>query len=190
MATEFNDHMMDGEALRRRCDQLMSEFEDRHPAKARANKFVNGLVDASHEPVDATRADRERALAGAELFVRYGILSNLFESASIELEECIFDLLTKIMRATYELGIRAAPDGRSARAAREGSGDSRFIELVQAVTIYCQEPGIEPKASEKFANIIRPDILELLGLPKDAKRPAVSALVTALRAIRKSSLIL
>ena len=78
----------------------------------------------------------------------------------------------------------------AARERRGRSGNSRFIELVQAVTIYCQEHGIEPKASEKFANIIRPAILELLGLPKDAKRPAVSALVTALRAIRKSSLIL
>ena len=74
------------------------------------------------------------------------------------------------MRATYRLPAYAQLLMGVARERREKvRGNSGFIELVQAVTIYCQEPGIEPKASEKFANIIRPDILELLGLPKDAE---------------------
>ena len=56
------------EALRR-YDQLAKDFEERHPAKWGANKFVNGLVDAARSPVgvDATRADRERERAAAEL---------------------------------------------------------------------------------------------------------------------------
>jgi hypothetical protein len=43
----------------------------------------------------------------------------LFESSSIELEELVFNLLLKIMRAVYELGMRAAPDGVTARADRQ-----------------------------------------------------------------------
>jgi hypothetical protein len=140
-----------------------------------------------------SRTDRDRERTAAELFVRYDILSDLFKSASIELEEFVFDLLLKIMRASHELGIHAAPDGRAARAAWEGSGDSKFINLVSIVQIYCREHGIEPKASEKFANIIRPDILELFGKPKDAPSkipPSLSAIVKALRAVRKSSFVL
>ena len=102
-------------------------------------------------------------------------------------------MMLKVMRASYELGMHAAPEGRSARAAREGSGDSKFIELVSIVNIYCREHGIEPKASEKFANIIRPDILELFCKPKDAPskiEPSLSGIVRALRAMRKSSFVL
>jgi hypothetical protein len=54
-------------------------------------------------------------------------------------------------------------------------------------------PELEPKASEKFANIIRPDILELFGKPKDAPskiQPSLSAIVKTLRSVRKRSFTL
>jgi hypothetical protein len=94
-------------------------------------------------------------------------MSNLFESASIELEEFVFDLLLKIMRASHDLGMHGAPDGRAARSARHDRASFEFVKLVSIVMIYLEaHPELEPKASENFANIIRPDILELLGLPK------------------------
>lgn len=179
----------------RRYKELAKDFSEQHPAKWAANKFVTGLVDAARVPMGAvsSRTDRDRERAAAELFVRYDILSNLFESAPMELEEYYFPIFVQCLRAVYELGIHAAPDGRAARAAWEGSGDSKFINLVSIVQIYCREHGIEPKASEKFANIIRPDILELFGKPKDAPSkipPSLSAIVKALRAVRKSSFVL
>jgi hypothetical protein len=194
----MNDMMLEGDdeaALRRRYQELAKEFEERHPAKSAANKFVNGLFEASRirEGVISSRADREAARSGDELFVRYGIICDLFESAQHDLSEFIFSLMLKVMRASYELGIHAAPDGRAARAAREGSGDSKFINLVSIVNIYCREHGLEPKASEKFARVIRPDVLELYGKPKDAPSkiyPSLAAIVTALRAVRKSSFTL
>jgi hypothetical protein len=187
--------MTDAEVVLQRCKQLERAFEIEHPAKSAANKFVNGLFEASRirEGVISSRADREAARSGDELFVRYGILCDLFESAQHDLSEFIFSLMLKVMRASYELGMHAAPEGRSARAAREGSGDSKFIELVSIVNIYCREHGIEPKASEKFARIIRPDLLEVFGKPKDAPSkiyPSFSAIVKALRSVRKSSFTL
>ena len=76
--------MTSAEALRR-YDELAKEFRERHPAKWEANKFVNGLIDAARIPfdVDATRLDRERERAGAELHVRYNIFCDVFESADI-----------------------------------------------------------------------------------------------------------
>jgi hypothetical protein len=186
----------DDEALLRRCKELTRDFKERHPAKSRAAAFVNGLIEAARVPMGAamSRADRERERAAAELFVRYDILSNLFESASIELEECVFNLLLKIMRASHELGIHAAPDGVAGRAARSDQASSKFIKLVSTVMIYLEaHPELEPKASEKFANIIRPDILELFGKPRDAPSkipPSLSAIVRALRSVRKRSFTL
>jgi hypothetical protein len=193
----MNDMMLEGAALRRRYQELAKEFEERHPAKSAANKFVNGLFEASRVPLAATvssRADRDRERAAAELFVRYDILSDLFKSASIELEEFVFDLLLKIIRASNELGIHAAPDGRAARLARHDRASSKFVKLVSTVMIYLEaHPELEPKASEKFANIIRPDILELFGKPKKAPSkipPSLSAIVKALRSVRKRSFVL
>jgi hypothetical protein len=188
------------EALRR-YKELAKDFSEQHPAKSRANKFVNGLIEKAllQEEVRIksgafeSRVDRERERARNELFVRYDNFSDLFKSAEPDLEEFVFGLLLKIMQACHDLGIHAAPDGRAARAAREGSGDSKFINLVSTVNIYCREHGLEPKASEKFARVIRPDILELFGKPKDAPskiHPSLSGIVKALRSVRKSSFTL
>jgi hypothetical protein len=166
MDSELNA-MTPDEALRR-YKELARDFKERHPAKSRAADFVNGLIEAARVPMDAamSRADRDRERAAAELYVRYDILSNLFQSASIDFEEFIFDLLLKIMRASHELGIHAAPDGVAARSARSDQASSKFIKLVSTVMIYLEaHPELEPKASEKFANIIQPDI-ELLASPR------------------------
>jgi hypothetical protein len=178
----------DDEALLRRCKELTRDFKERHPAKPRAADFVNGLIEAARAPVGAamSRADRDRERAAAELFVRYDILSDLFKSASMELEEYFFPIFVQCLRAVYELGIHAAPDGRAARAAREGSGDSKFINLVSIVQIYCQEHGIEPKASASLPISSGPPSSNCWAC--NAKRPSVSALVTALRAIRRQTL--
>jgi hypothetical protein len=97
----------DDEALLRRCKELTRDFKERHPAKSRAADFVNGLIEAARAPVRAvmSRADRERERAAAELFVRYDILSDLFKSASMELEEYFFPIFVQCLRAVYELGI-------------------------------------------------------------------------------------
>ena len=84
-----------------------------------------------------------------------------------------------------------APDGQGARAARSDRAEADFVMLVQAVGIYLDaHPELELRASANFANIIRPDILELLGLPKVACSPSLSAIVKALRVMRKRSFIL
>jgi hypothetical protein len=193
----LDDDMMTDDAVRARVEQLTREFEIEHPAKAAACKFVSKLFDAARIPDGAisTRSDREREAARAELHVRFGNLCDLFDAMESDLEAYIFDRLLKIMMAAHELGMHSAPDGRHGRAAKEDKADSKFIELVSAVNIYCREHGIEPKASEKFARVIRPDILELFGKPKDANAPSkiypsLSAIVKALRVVRKSSFVL
>ena len=112
----------------------------------------------------------------------------------MELEEGVFNPLLEIMRAVHELGMRGAPDGVAARSARSDQASSKFVKLVSTVMIYLEaHPELEPKASEKFANTIRPDILELFGKPKDAPSkipPSLSAIVKALRSVRKRSFTL
>ena|ERR1700730_1601347 len=81
-------------------------------------------------------------------------------------------LILAIMRATIEYGKLTAPDGRAARSARHDRAGVKFVTLVQAVMIYLEEhPELEPKASAKFANIIRPDILDAMELPRMRSRP-------------------
>jgi hypothetical protein len=185
----ISDDMTDAE-LRRRYDELAKEFLEQHPAKWNANKFVDGLFSAAREPADSTRADRERARSAAELHVRYAIFCGVFEDVPPDVEEFLFNLLLKIMRSTYELGIAAAPEGRSAHEARKGSGDHMFAQLTATVGIYLDaHPELmPPKAIPDYANAIRPDILEVLGLSKDAKRPSVSAITRALRAVKRGTL--
>jgi hypothetical protein len=178
--------------IRRLCEA----FRERHPAKSRAGDFVNGLIEAARVPMDAamSQADREHERAVGALYVNFDNLRNLFESASIELEEFVFDLLLKIMRAVHELGKHDAPDGRAARSARSDRASCEFVKLVSTVMIYLEaHPELEPKASENFANIIRPDILELFGKSRKAPSkipPSLSALVKALRSVRKRSFAL
>jgi hypothetical protein len=186
----------------RRCKELTRVFKEQHPAKARAQDFVSGLIEKARLQEEVrikrgafeSRADRERERARNELFVRYDNFIDLFKSAEPDLEEYIFELLLKIVRASYELGIHAAPDGVAARSARSDQASSKFVQLVSTVMIYLEaHPELEPKASEKFANIIRPDILELFGKPKDAPskiQPSLSAIVKALRSVRKRSFTL
>ena len=193
--------MTPDEALRR-YKELAKEFREQHPAKSRAADFVNGLIEKARLQEEVrikrgafeSRADRERERARNELFVRYDNFSDLFKSAEPDLEEFVFDLLLKIMQACHDLGIHAAPDGVAARSARSDQASSKFVKLVSTVMIYLEaHPELEPKASEKFANIIRPDILELFGKPKDAPSkipPSLSAIVKALRSVRKRSFTL
>jgi hypothetical protein len=201
MDNELNAMTPDDEALLRRCKELTRDFKERHPAKSRAADFVNGLIEKARLQEEVrikrgafeSRADRERERARNELFVRYDNFSDLFKSAEPDLEEFVFDLLLKIMQACHDLGMLSAPDGRAARSARSARSGSRFVNLITTVAIYCREHGLEPHASEKFANIIRPDILELFGKPKDAPSkipPSLSAIVKALRSVRKGSFVL
>ena len=164
------DAVTKDEVLLRRCEELTREFGERHAAKAKASKFVDALLEA---PLGNNSArDRERERAAAELYVRYGVLSDLFDGAPIELEEFSFTLLLAIMRAAIEYGKLTAPDGRAARSARHDRAGVKFVTLVQAVMIYLEEhPELEPKASAKFANIIRPDILDAMELPRMRSRP-------------------
>lgn len=187
----------DDEALLRRCKELTRDFKERHPVKSRAGDFVNGLIEKARLKGEVrikmgafeSRADRERERARNELFVRYDNFSDLFKSAEPDLEEFVFDLLLKIMQACHELGIHAAPDGCAARETRHDRAGQRFVQLVSTVMVYLEaHPELgPPRASEKFANIIRPDILAVLGLPKGAAKPSLSAIVLALRAVRKRS---
>jgi hypothetical protein len=186
MDSELND--MTSDELRRRFDELARDFRERHPAKSRASEFVNNLVKAARSGPGLSRSDRERERAGEELFVRYYAFCTLFEPASLELEEEIFDLLLKIIRRSHELGVHAAPDGVAARAARSDRAQSDFVMLVQVVGIYLEASGLEPKASLKFASKIRPDLLDAMELPKVACSPSLSAIVKALRAIRLQTL--
>ncbi len=170
MTLEFNDMTPDDDdlsdsAIRARIEELTREFMERHPVKWEANKFVNGLIDAARLPdgVVSTRLDRERARAGAELHVRYNIFSDVFESADIQLESYIFSTLAKIIRAAYELGIHAAPDGRHAREKHSDQCGAKARAVEVAVRIYLEaHPDTRgpPKATTEYANAIRPAILE------------------------------
>jgi hypothetical protein len=186
MIHEIDDDDAESWALRR-CKQLMADFKEQHPARAAASKFVDDLIVASHAPADATRADRERARSGGQLFVSWDILSRMFDAApNGTVEEFVFKHLLDILHSVYELGQHAAPDGKAARERRSELAGAKGRALEAAVRVYCEARGLEPKAGEKFAGIIRPHVLELLGLPKKAKSPAVSTIVKALQEVQES----
>ena len=162
-------------------------FREAHPAKARASELVDDLYRAARSGPGLSRADRERERAGSELYVRYNALSDVFADFPIDLEEGVFGLLLKIVRASYDLGKLTAPDGVVAREVHRERSSTRFYMLVQAVMAYLDASGLEPKASEKFASRMRPGLLDAMELPKDARAPSLSAIVKALRAIRRQT---
>ena len=68
---------------RRRYQELYTEFEARHPAQLRANKFIDGIFQTSRIRGDviSTRLDREAARSGDDLYVAYHQLSDVFGAA-------------------------------------------------------------------------------------------------------------
>jgi hypothetical protein len=184
----YDTDMTDEEA-RRRIQQLTAEFEAAHPTKAATNRLVESLSSPKKWKGGVEmRADRERGRAADVLQVRYNQLGDLFETMTPELEGYVYSRMREIIEAAHLLGKHDSPDGKAAHEARKGSGDAAFSTLVAAIKIYCGEREIEPKASWDFANIIRPDILEVLHFPKGAKRPSVSAIVKALQAVRRQTM--
>ena len=167
---------------RRRYQEVYAEFEARHPTQLRANKFIDGLFQASRIRGYSSRLDREAARSGDDLHVAYHQLSDVFGAAPPELREHLFRLLQRVMMACHALGQHAAPEGRSAHEARKGSGDHMFAQLTATVGIYLEAHPelVPPKATSDYANAIRPAILELLNLSKDAKRPSTSAIRRAI----------
>jgi hypothetical protein len=140
MTHVFNDTSLDDDdaaALRLRYQQLVREFEAEHPVKASANKFVTSIYDAARGD-DATRVNRERERARAELFVSFDIMSNVFANVPQDIEDFIFSTLLRLMLATYALGQHAAPEGRSARAARSDRSGARAHAVEAAVRIYLE----------------------------------------------------
>jgi hypothetical protein len=186
---EIDDDVDDaaGWALRR-YQEIYAVFEARHPAQLRTNKFVEGLFRASRirEDAMASRADREAARAGDELVISYSQLGDIFAAAPPELREHLFGLLLRTMKAVHELGRHAAPEGRSARDKRSDLAASKGRALGVAIRVYCELHALELKTSENFAANIRPHILELLGLSKKSKSPALRTIVKALHDVQES----
>src|ERR1700731_1074198 len=151
--------------LRRRCDEITKEFNEKHPAKAAAGRFVNMLFqDAPGVGEAATQQERQHQRAADELCAYHGMVCDMFESAPIEIEEVIFKRELRLMMACFACGMHSAPDGRKGREAWSDQAGTQFIMLVQTVMIYLREhPSLEAKASINFANSIRADILDALG---------------------------
>ena len=189
----MHDTSMTGEdeELRRRVGELTRKFESEHPAKSQANKLVESLYSFGRDwDAIETRAGRERALTAAELSVAYDQLSSVMESASVELENVMYNIVSRLLATVYTLGKFDSPDGKAAHAARAGSGDHDLAMLAAAVGIYLDaHPELTPpKATPDYADAIRLAILDALGVDKNAKRPSVSAIRRAIRAVKRGTL--
>ena len=84
--------------------------------------------------------------------------------------------------SVYELGKHAAPEGEKAREANSERARRDAQTLVTVIEQYCSMNHKEPRASEKFANIILPDIQAICG-----SKVTKNEVFTALRRIRKGS---
>jgi hypothetical protein len=181
--------------LRRRCDELTREFNEKHPAKAAANRFVRMLSqDAPGVGEANSQQDRQHQRAADELYAYHGMVCDMFAAAPIELEEVIFKRELRLMMAAFACGMHSAPEGQTGRDAHKDAADRRFTELVMALQIYLSaHPELEMKrggfpVSRTFADLIRGDLLDAMGLPRGAKEPSVNQIVDALRAIKNRSL--
>ena len=179
-------------------DDELKRRAAKHPAKEAAFDFIDAIFKASRPKPGAleSRADRERDRAWKDLYVRFRIFCDLFdESVPSVVEEVMFTHLLKIMRATLDVGKLLPPDGRVGREVQRDNAQARKDMLVRTVKAYLDaRPDLPLRVSRNFANIIEPDIAELMcvrkGMPGGLSTSAVVEALVEIRNRQKSGLTL
>ena|ERR1700731_1761935 len=182
----------ESDEARKQYDAALADMEQNHPAELIAIRLVDALFQqAIKQPMGAlpTRRDRERDNAGHGLFAEFQHLRDmpLIQTAPIDVKERVFLSLAKQLMAAFACGDHSIPDvPRTARDIKAEQDAARAEHTLVAVETYLRVNGLSPKIPRKTVeDHTRFEILDAMGLPLRSKHPTVTAIMKALKAIRK-----
>jgi hypothetical protein len=157
---------------------------DKTPPQERVANFIDAIVKVTKD--DYSPRGRQRRDLARGLMESAGPLCNHFDDAPPEIHGRLNNLLLKIMLCVYGLGKHAAPDGKKGRDAWHDQAEMKSLGLKRVIELFLEaRPDLDPQVSEKFAESIKPDLLDILGKPPHSRSPTIDAIKTALSEIKK-----